>query len=192
MIHPEAPPGSSSAKSSGQQIPIIGVGIILGCTSWLPLPHHLFPHKQHRVWLQASTFHWNCSIKNLYQLPSHQIQTSFWLDATPTPYWKPFSYSMHPVYCSLLYPVSPTYVYISSPLFQIWPFFTVSILVQVLLMEPPSQRSEPSILTHLERESPSHYSFFISAGWQCLKPGSALGGETMDYWGLLQPPYSNL
>lgn len=89
LIHPETTPGSCSAKSSRQQIQIIGVGIILGCTLWLPLPHHLFPHKGHRVWLQSSTFHWNCSIKNLYQLPSHQIQKSFWFDTTLTPHWKP-------------------------------------------------------------------------------------------------------
>lgn len=142
LIHPETTPRSCSAKSSRQQIQIIGVGIILACTLWLPLPHHLFPHKWHRVWLQSSMFHWNCSIKNLYQLPSHQIQTSFWLDTTPTPYWKPLFPTLW-IQCTApsFIPVSSNYVYTSFPVFQICPFFTVSILVQVLLMEPPSRRS---------------------------------------------------
>ena len=139
LIHPETTPGSCSAKSSRQKIQI-GGGIILGCTLWLPLPHHLFPHKWHRVWLQSSTFHWNCSIKNLYQLPSHQFRSPSDLIPRSLPTGNP---------CFLLYEPSV----LLSPLSSVFklclhflptvsdPFFTVSILVQVLLMEPPSQKS---------------------------------------------------
>lgn len=69
------------------------------------------------------------------------------------------------VLLSLLHPISSSSVSTSFPLFQIWPFSTVSTLVQTLLMEHQSQRSWLTILAHPEWESPSHYDSRISTDW---------------------------